>query len=133
MGESLSINIYIRYILIELNDLFWGPMTIENFMEWLSINLMELKKFPTLGGRSEFHAKYNKNDVSITMINSMNNSYEFSKEQIAAIFERWEKASPSNKYKTIYYERQMWDSVPSKYRPRDAPAIPAIIRYWVEE
>lgn len=110
-----------------------GTTTIENFIEWLSINLIELKMFSTLGGRSDFHAKYNKNAGSITMINSKENSYEFSKEQIIATFERWNTASPSNKYKTTYYERQIWNNILSKYRHFHAPAIPAIIRDWVEE
>ncbi len=108
-------------------------MTVEVFLQWLSTSLMKFRTFPTLGRRSEFLAKYDSNYQSITIINSQNNSFKFSKEQIIAIFERWSEASPSNKYRTIYYERQVWDDVPSRYRPRDAPAIPAIIRDWEDE
>lgn len=106
-------------------------MTFETFLQWLSTSLMEFRTFPTLGRRSEFLAKYNSNDESITIINRQENSFKFSKEQIIAIFETWREASSSDKYMTTYYERQVWDDIPSRYRPRDAPAIPAIIRDWM--
>lgn len=104
---------------------------LETFLQWLATHLTEFRSFPTLGRRSEFFAKYDSNDGSITIINSLNNSSKFSSEQITAIFERWKRASPTNKYKTTYYERRIWNDIASRYRPRDAPAIPAIIRQWM--
>ncbi len=117
-------------------------MTIENFIGWLSIDLIEFKKFRTLGGRSEFRAKYDTNNGSISITNSKQRSYTLKNDAIVEIFERCKNAPLSQRYMSSYYllppnkekylkgeyTTEYWVDPPDKVA---TPAIPAVIKYWV--
>lgn len=103
----------------------------QNFKKWLLVYLIESKKFSSLGSRTSFDAKYNEREGSLTIVNSHQNVIKFKDFQIESIFKKWKGATPSDKYKSSYYQRQNWNDVPNKYRPFNAPAIPAIIKYWI--
>lgn len=99
------------------------------FRKWMSENLANPQTFFTLGRKIPFTAQYNQSNGSITIINSRNNSSTLKNADIRIIFERWRNTSGPERYRTTTYSLGRWVECPH----RDAPAIPAIIRYWVEK
>jgi len=118
-------------------------MVFEDFKQWLSEHLADFRNFSTLGGRSHFDAKYNKQDESITVRNSQQNSFTLKRNAIEKIFARCKKAPASKRYMTSYYSlppskdkylekeyaTEYWEDPPDKVA---TPYIPAVIKHWVE-
>jgi hypothetical protein len=113
-------------------------MDFEEFIKWLSVNLIEFKSFKTLGDRKCFYAKYDQQNGSITIRNSRFQlraqknpkfeGYQLKHNAIKKIFERFNNASESEKYMPMYYElppskekykkgeynREYWPKAPDK-------------------
>ena len=118
-------------------------LVFEDFKKWLSENLADFRMFSSLGGRSYCHAKYNKQDGSITVRNSRQKSITLKYDAIERIFTRCKNASSSKRYMTSYYllppskekylkveyTTEYWVDPPDKVA---SPSIPSIIKYWVE-
>lgn len=120
-----------------------NSVVFKSFERWLSENLLEFRTFKTLGLGVEFSAKYDTKDGSITTKNSKQNINTLKHNAIVRIFERWKNAPGLNRYKASYYKlppnkeeylkggyvKEYWPDPPDKIV---TPAIPAIIKYWVE-
>ncbi len=103
-------------------------INFDDFVNWVSENLIEPKTFGTLAQKIPFRALYNKREKSITIVNSKEKSYTLKYIDIRIIFERWKTLPQSARYLTKSYGLSHWGACPH----RDAPAIAAIIRYWDE-
>lgn len=103
-------------------------MPFEEFRQWLSQNLLNEKRFHTLGERSFFDARYDQQDALIRFRLKTGNQGQLRTDQIQEIFERWEGSTSLERYKTSFYTDPKWPNTPNRIF---APTIPAIIRFWM--
>ncbi|MHB8109196.1 MAG: hypothetical protein ACYDHW_04085 [Syntrophorhabdaceae bacterium] len=105
----------------------YNEINFKTFIKWLSENLSNPKDFFTLAQKKPFSARYNTQDGSITIVNSRGNFATLKNMDIRMIFERWRSSPEQSKYITKNYGLGNWEECPH----RDAPAIPVIIKYWI--
>jgi len=102
----------------------------EEFRKWFVQNLQTEQQFQTLGRRSHFYARYDQAKGFIKLRLRTGTQGQLRENQIQRIFERWEGATFSERYRTSFYTDPWWSGTPSRIF---APTIPAIIKFWIQQ
>jgi len=104
-------------------------MSFKAFFQWARNDLIESRTFQALGERAQFQAQYKQDSNEMEITNSKGNVGHLRKMHLERIFERYFALPHAQRHKAKYYEDPEWAETPNRVF---APAVPAIIRYWIE-
>jgi hypothetical protein len=105
-------------------------VTFEELIQWCLQNLQKERQFQTLGKWSHFYARYEQENEVIILRLSTGSQYRLRKDQVRRIFDRWLNGNSDEKYTTSFYTDPRWPNTPNR---KSSPAIPAIIKFWVQQ
>ena len=105
-------------------------MKFEEFEAWLSNRLKTEREFQTLKARSHFYARYDSHNRAITVRLRTGYQGQLREDHIRRVFERYQNGSQSERNMTSFYYDPWWPETPNRIL---APAVPAMIKVWIEE
>ncbi len=102
-------------------------MLFKQFLSWLETHYAEEKSCKTMGGRSSFVTQFLPGENILLIGRSSGKNGSVDERLLQRIFDRYQAAPMSDKYKTSFYTDPIWEDTPDRIHP---PYVAALIKEW---